>query len=294
MGHADLQQLAQVVVAGLGTGLIYGLIGVGFAIIFNVTALINLAQGEFSMLGAVMATWLLKQVGLGLPLAFAVSVVAVTVVGVVFERLCISRQRGASVQAAIIITLGAAMFLRGGAMVAWGKDPYSLPAFSGHGALTVVGVAVPLQTLWVFGIGGVLVGLLWWFFNRTLFGWAMRACAQNRAGAAFVGIDVRLMVTLSFAISAALGAIAGIVIAPLTFVSYDGGLILGLKGFVAAVLGGTGTYLGAMAGGLLLGALESLSAGYVSSTYKDAVAFGLLIVVLSLRPAGLLGTREDR
>jgi branched-chain amino acid transport system permease protein len=290
---ADLLYLAQVAVAGLGTGLIYGLIGVGFAIIFNVTALINLAQGEFSMMSAVMATWLYKRWGLGLLAASVLSVVTVTLVGVLFERICIGQRRVLSVQAAIIITLGAAIFFRGGAMVAWGKDPYSLPAFSGQGAVTVAGIAVPLQTLWIFAISGLLVLALWWFFNRTLFGWAMRACAQNQVGAAFIGIDVPLMVTLSFALSAALGAIAGIVIAPLTFVSYDGGLILGLKGFVAVVLGGTGTYLGAMIGGMLLGILESLSAGYISSTYKDAVAFAVLIIVLTLLPSGLLGARED-
>lgn len=290
----ELQYLWQVTVAGLGTGLIYGLVGIGFAIVFNVSGVINLAQGEFSMLGAMVTLSALKRLGLPLPVAAVLAVAVVTLLGVIFERICISRQKVFSVQASIIITLGAAIFARGGAMVAWGKDNHSLPAFSGQGAIPVFGAAVPLQILWVVAVGAVVIAGLFWWFNRTLFGLAMRSCAENRLGAQFVGINVRLMVTASFAMSAALGAVAGIVAAPLTFVSFDGGLILGLKGFVAAILGGSGTYLGPVLGGLVLGVLESLSAGYVSSTYKDSIAFALLILILTLRPMGLLGGRRTR
>jgi branched-chain amino acid transport system permease protein len=283
----ELQYLWQVTVAGLGTGLLYGLVGIGFAIIFNVSGIINLAQGEFSMLGAMLTLFGINR-GLPLAAAAALALVAVTLLGIVFERACISRQKVFSVQAAIIITLGASIFARGGAMVAWGKDHHSLPAFSGQGSTRVLGAVVPLQTLWIFGVTTVVIVLLAWWFRSTLFGLAMRSCADNRLGAQFVGVNVRLMVTASFAMSAMLGAIAGIVVAPLTFVSYDGGLALGIKGFVAAILGGSGTYLGPVVGGLLLGVLESLSAGYLSSTYKDSIAFGLLILIMAVRPTGLL------
>lgn len=291
---AELQYLWQVTVAGLGTGLIYGMVGIGFAIILNVSGVINLAQGEFSMLGAMVTLFALKSFGVPLALAAALAVAFVMVLGVVFERLCISSQKAFSIQAAIFITLGASIFARGAAMVAWGKDNHSLPAFSGQGAVSFLGAAVPLQILWVAGVSALVIVLLYWWFNRTLFGLAMRSCADNRLGAQFVGINVRLMVTVSFAISAALGAVTGIVAAPLTFVSFDGGLILGIKGFVAAILGGSGTYLGPVLGGLALGLLESLSAAYVSSTYKDSIAFALLIVILTLRPSGLLSGGTKR
>lgn len=290
----ELQYLWQVTVAGLGTGLIYGIVGIGFAIVLNVSGVINLAQGEFSMLGAMVTLYALKVLGLPMAAAVVLAVVLVTVLGIVFERVCISRLKVFSVQAAIFITLGASIFARGGAMVAWGKENHSLPAFSGQGAVSVFGAAVPLQVLWVVGVAAVVIAALYWWFNRTLFGLAMRSCAENRLGAQFVGINVRLMMTVSFAMSAALGALAGIVAAPLTFVSFDGGLILGIKGFVAAILGGSGTYLGPVLGGLALGVLESVSAGYISSTYKDSIAFALLILILTLRPTGLFSGRIAR
>jgi len=284
----ELQYLWQVSVAGLGTGLLYGLVGIGFAVVFNVSGIINLAQGEFSMLGAMLTLAGINALGLPLAAAALLAIAAVTLLGVAFERVCISREKALSIQAAIIITLGAAIFARGGAMVAWGKDHHSLPAFSGQGSARLLGAAIPFQTLWIVGVTAGVVALLAWWFRNTLFGLAMRSCADNRLGALFVGVNVRLMVTASFAMSAALGAIAGIVAAPLTFVWYEGGLVLGIKGFVAAILGGSGTYLGPVVGGLLLGVLESLSAGYVSSTYKDSIAFGLLILIMAVRPHGLL------
>ena len=237
----ELQYLWQVTVAGLGTGLLYGLVGIGFAVVFNVSGIINLAQGEFSMLGAMLTLFGINRLGLPLAAAAVLAVVAVTLLGIAFERACISPLKVFSMQSAIIITLGASIFARGGAMVAWGKDHHSLPAFSGQGSVSLVGAAVPLQTLWIVGVTTVVIALLVWWFRSTLFGLAMRSCADNRLGAQFVGINVRLMVTASFAMSATLGAIAGIVAAPLTFVSYDGGLVLGIKGFVAAILGGSGT-----------------------------------------------------
>ena len=290
----ELQYLWQVTVAGLGTGCIYGIVGIGFAIVLNVSGVINLAQGEFSMLGAMLTLYALQTLGLPMAAAIALAVILVTVIGIVFERLCISPLKKFSVQAAIFITLGASIFARGGAMVTWGKENHSLPAFSGQDSLPVLGAAVPYQVLWVVGVAALVTAALYWWFHRTLFGLAMRSCADNRLGALFVGINVRLMVSASFAMSAALGAAAGIVAAPLTFVSFDGGLILGIKGFVAAILGGSGSYLGAVLGGLALGALESLSAGYISSTYKDSIAFALLILILTLRPAGLFSSRTAR
>src|SRR5579871_859395 len=198
---SDLHYLWQVTVAGLGTGLIYGLVGIGFAIVLNVSGVINLAQGEFSMLGAMLALYGLKAFDLPMWAAAVLAVAIVTALGIVFERACISRQRVFSVQAAIFITLGASIFARGGAMVAWGKENHSLPAFSGQGAVTVLDAAVPLQVLWVVGVAATVIAGLYWWFNRTLFGLAMRSCAENRLGAQFVGINVRQMVTVSFAMS---------------------------------------------------------------------------------------------
>ena len=154
---SELQYLWQVTVAGLGTGLLYGLVGIGFAIVYNVSGIINLAQGEFSMLGAMLTLFAIKRLELPIVLAALLAVVVVTLLGVAFERTCISRLRPFSMQAAIIITLGASIFARGGAMVAWGKDNHSLPAFSGQGSAMVLGAAVPLQTLWIMGVAAIAI-----------------------------------------------------------------------------------------------------------------------------------------
>ena len=284
-------QLLQYLLAGLTIGAIYALVALGFSIIYNASQVINFAQGEFVMVGG-MATMSLIGAGLPLPLAAALAIVATTLVGMALEKFAVERARGASVVTLIIITIGASILLRGLASLVWDKNIHPLPAFSGDRPIAVGGATILPQSLWVLGVTLVVVAGLWWFFNRTLHGKAMLATSHNRLAAQLAGISVRRVLLVSFGLSAALGALAGILVAPITFTSWDIGIMLGLKGFAAAILGGLGSGPGAVLGGLALGLVEALSAGYVSSAYKDVIAFGIILAVLVLMPSGLLGQRS--
>jgi branched-chain amino acid transport system permease protein len=278
-------QLAQYLASGIVVGGVYALIGLGFVIVYRVTRIINFAQGEFVMLGA-----LLMATGRGFALptaaAFVLAVAAVAAVGALLERVGIHPIRRAPPTAALIVTIGASIAIRGAALAVWGTDPYALDPFSTGPPLRVLGASVVRQGLWVLAVAAVAFAGLGLFFTRTYAGTAVTACAVSPRGARLMGIRVERMWLLAFALSAALGATAGAVIAPITYATYDMGLMLGLKGFVAAVLGGLMSPVGAIAGGFLLGLLESLSAGLLSSGYKDAVAFVALILLLLAQVAG--------
>lgn len=282
------EQLFQFLVTGITVGSLYALVGLGFALIYNASDVVNFAQGEFVMLGAMAAIAFL---GAGWPLALAaIAATLLTVlVGLLMERLAIEPAGGASVVATIIITIGAAIFLRGVAMLLWGKDFHAMPPFSGDAPIHLGSAALLPQSLWVLGGAMLLVTLVHLFLNRTLIGKALLACSFNRAAAQLVGINVKVMLRLAYGLSAGLGAIAGILIAPITFSSYEAGIMLGLKGFSAAIIGGIGNPMGAVAGDLLLGVLEALGAGFISSGYKDAIAFLFVLMVLFFEPTGLFG-----
>jgi branched-chain amino acid transport system permease protein len=194
--------------------------------------------------------------------------------------------------ALIIITIGVSIVLRGSAMLLFGKDTYALPPFSGGQPLSILGASVVPQSLWVGGITFATLIAMKLYFDRTISGKAMLACACDRKAASLMGINVDTMVTVSFGFSALMGALGGAILAPITLTSYDVGILLGLKGFAACILGGLGNPFGAVAGGVILGVLESLSAGLISSGYKDAVAFVILLALLVVRPAGLFGRRS--
>lgn len=287
-------QALQFVAAGLTAGSIYALVALGFSIIFNASRVINFAQGEFVMIGGMAAASL---VGLGVPLlaAMALAVALAAGVGLLLEKLAIERAGRADVTTLIIITIGASILLRGLAQIVWGKGIHTLPPLAGDRPIALGAATVLPQSLWVLGTTLAIVAALSFFFGRTRLGRAMLATSYNRLAAQLVGIDVRRVLFASFGLAAALGAVAGVLIAPIAFTSYDAGVMLGLKGFAAAILGGLGSFQGAVVGGLLLGLLESLGAGFVSSAYKDATAFVVLLAVLLVRPDGLLGAlRSDR
>lgn len=284
--------LTQTLLSGLTAGAIYALVALGFAIIYNASHVINFAQGEFVMIGGMTAAGLVEA-GFPLVLAILVSIVVATCVGLLLEKLAIEPARGASVVTLIIITIGASILLRGLATLVWDKKIHRLPSFSGHAPIVIGGTAgsatlLP-QVLWVLGASAAAVALLTWFFRRTLAGKAMLAVSHNRLAAELMGISVRRTLAASFALSAALGALAGVLIAPIAFTSWDSGVMLGLKGFAAAILGGLGSASGAVAGGLALGLVEALGAGYVSSAYKDVFAFLIILAALVFLPHGLLG-----
>jgi branched-chain amino acid transport system permease protein len=283
-------QLLQFLFAGLTAGAIYALVALGFSIIYNASQVINFAQGEFVMIGG-MATVSFLHLGLPLPLAALAAVAATTLVALALDKLAVERARGASVVTLIIITIGASILLRGLASLVWDKNIHPLPAFTGDKPIAIDGATLLPQSLWVMGVSLAILAALWWFFNRTLYGKAMLATSHNRLAAQLAGISVRRVLLVSFGLSGALGALAGILVAPITFTSWDVGVMLGLKGFAAAILGGLGSGPGAVLGGLVLGLVEALAAGYLSSAYKDVIAFVIILAVLVLMPRGLLGRR---
>lgn len=282
----------QYLFSGLTTGAIYALVAIGYNIIYNVTEVINFAQGEFVMLGGLMAVFFVGTLHFPIPAAFVCAVLTVSCVGLAMDRFVLSRARNKSVLSLIIITIAVSILLKGAAMFEWGKDPYTLPPFTQGEPITIFGAALQLQALWVLGIVALVVVLLSIFFHRSMYGKAMLACADNPRAARLSGIPVRQMVLLSFLLSAGIGAAAGAVITPISLMEYDRGALLGLKGFGAAALGGLGQFFGALAAGLFLGLAESFCAGYLSSGYKDAVALLLLLMVLFFKPEGLFGSRE--
>jgi branched-chain amino acid transport system permease protein len=286
------RQLFQYILSGISNGAIYALIGFGFAIIYNSTGIINFAQGEFVMLGGMLTVFFLAVLNLPLLPAIVLAVIISTIVGISFERLAIRPLKSAKPLSLIIITIGASIFIRGAAMLVWGKDTHVIPAFSSNNPLYIAGATILPQHLWILGVTVLIVISSRIFFNYSIVGKAMRACSYNSLAAGLVGINVKSMVFLSFAISSAIGSMAGIIIAPLTMTSYDVGVMLGLKGFCAVIIGGMSSGLGTLLGGLLLGLLESLGAGFISASYKDAIAFIILLLILFIRPEGLFRKRE--
>ena len=283
-------QFMQYLLTGLTVGAIYALVALGFSIIFNASHVINFAQGEFVMIGG-MATMSLTATGVPYGLAIPLAVAAAALVGLALEKFAVEPAQGASVVTLIIITIGASIFLRGLATLVWDKNLHALKPFTGDTPIAIAGATILPQSLWVLGVTLAIVLALSWFFGRTLLGKAMLATSHNRLAAQLVGINVRMVLFLSFGLSAALGAVAGILIAPITTTSYDVGVMLGLKGFAAAILGGLGSGAGAVVGGLVLGIAETMSAGYLSSAYKDAIAFLIILAVLFFMPSGLFGKR---
>ena len=285
-----LSQFLQFMFSGVTVGATYALAALGFTLIYNASNVINFAQGEFIMLGGMLTVFFLKT-GLPMPVALALAVAIPAAVGVLVEKLAIEPAKGAEVVGLIIITIGASLVLRGLVQIWLGKGAATFPAFSGDAPIAVGGAALAPQTLWVLGTTTAIVTALWLFFNRTLAGKAILATSFDPLAAQLVGINTQWVLLVSFALSAAIGAVGGILLTPITMTSYDVGIMLGLKGFVAAVVGGLGNGLGAVVGGLMVGIIEALSAGYISSAYKDAAPFLLIFVVLFFLPRGLFGAK---
>ncbi len=286
-----LAQVLQFLFSGVTVGATYALAALGFTLIYNASNVINFAQGEFIMLGGMLAV-LFTQAGLPLPVALMLAIIVPAIVGVLIEKLAIEPVKGAETVTLIIITIGASLVIRGLVAVFLGKNTHSLPPFSGDAPIEILGATLLPQSLWVLGVTALVVVALWYFFNRTLQGKAMLATSVNRLAAELVGINTGWVLFMSFAMSAALGALGGILLTPITMTSYDVGIMLGLKGFVAAVLGGLGNGLGAVVGGLLVGILEAMGAGYISSAYKDAIPFVLILLILFFMPRGLFGGKS--
>ncbi|MBR2117228.1 MAG: branched-chain amino acid ABC transporter permease [Pseudomonadota bacterium] len=285
-----MPEFVQFLISGLTVGAVYALVALGFTLVYNASDVVNFAQGEFVMLGG-MVTVFATAAGVPLPLAAVLAVCVSVIVGLLLYWLAIEPARDASPVTLIIITIGASILLRGAAQILFDKQFHKLPSISGDTPIHLLGATVQPQSFWVLGGTAVIVLLLYVFLERTVLGKAVLATAANRLAARLVGINTATVMALAFGGSAAIGAIAGILITPITLTSYDVGTMLALKGFAAAMLGGMGNPLGAVAGGLLLGLLEAFGVGYISSTYKDAFAFIVILLVLFAMPQGLFGRR---
>lgn len=282
----DLSQLLQLLFSGLTVGSIYALIAIGFVTIYNVTGVLNFAQGEFAMFGAMAC---ITFVGFGMPLVAAVvlSIVIVTCIGALFERLAIHPARHSSVPTMIIITIGASMAFRGIGMMIWGTNTRNLKPFSGGDSIHIFHAVLLPQNLWAISISIVCLLAMYVFFNKTYTGKAVTACVVNRFAARLMGINPEMMSLAAISVSAGLGALGGIVIAPIAGASYNMGLMLGLKAFVAAVIGGLTNAPAAVVGAFIIGILESFTAGLWTTGFQDAVSFAVLLMVLFLLPNGI-------
>ncbi|MFD2370521.1 branched-chain amino acid ABC transporter permease [Brevibacillus sp. GCM10020057] len=286
-----MTELLQYVANGLVSGGIYAIVAVGFITIYNVSKVINLAQGEFLMLGGMVTV---AMIGMNVPYALAVllAILVVTLVGVAMQKYVIAYVKKASPISLIILTIGISTLIRGLASLIWGKDSYSLEPITSNQPITFGGVNIAQQSLWILAAVLVVLFLLWYLMEKTMLGKKINACSVNPMAARLMGISPAKMSMLAFGISGATGAIAGIVIAPLSVTSYDIGVLLGIKGFSAAILGGLGNPLGAAVAAFILGIAESLGAGYISSGMKDAIAFLVLIAMLLVKPSGIFGERS--
>ena len=283
--------VAQYLVAGLTYGTIYAVVGMGFNIIYNATGIINFAQGEFVMLGGMTAVSLSTL--LPLPIAIAGAVLATMAVGALIEMTFIRWLSRPSVLRMIIITIGISILVREAALLLWGQGVRALPYFTGNevSSIALGGARVSPQVLWAVGACAAMVVAITAFFRFTMLGRQMRACSANRVAASLCGLPTRNLITLSFVLSAGMGALAGCVVSPITQTQYGMGTGLAIKGFTVAILGGLGNSLAALAAGLLLGVVESFSVSLLPTAYKDAVSIAVLLAVLFLRPSGIFGGR---
>lgn len=288
-----LEHALQYVFSGITVGSIYAIVAIGFNIIYSTTGVLNFAQGEFVMLGGMVAFSLTAIMPLALAIPLAVFIVALC--GILLEFIFFRHLRSHSILHMIIITIGLSILIQEVALHIWDEKVRSLPYFTGDeiSSVKIWGASISPQVFWVLGSATLIVVVLHLFYRRTIKGKAMRACSSNPAAAELAGINTANMRTFAFGLSAALGALGGCVISPITMTQYDMGTGLAIKGFAAAILGGLGNPLAGVAGGLIVGLAESLSIPFMPAAYQDAVAFGILLLALFVRPHGLFGCRDS-
>lgn len=287
----DATFVLQTVISGVGTGIIYGLIGIGFCVIYNASGIVNFAQGMFVMLGGMVTHALLTRAGLPPILAIPLAVVLCAALGIAVDRLVVQPlwRRNATMFVMILATLAAQIVVERITLMVAGDQPRTFSGFTTAAPWKLGGIAISPQLVWIASASLVLVAGLALFFARTRTGRAMRACAINREAAALQGIPVSRMLALSFALSAALGAIAGILITPTQYTAFNVGVPFAISGFIAAILGGFGNAAGAFAGGIMLGVAQALAIVIFGAGFKNVAALSILLIFLLARPQGLFG-----
>lgn len=299
--------LLQQIINGIVQGSVYALVALGYTMVYGILGLINFAHGEVVMVGAMVAlTTSVALIASGLPLSLVlfISLLAAILVcmflGYAIERIAYRRLRNAPRLAPLITAIGVSIVLQNLAMIFWGRGYHAFPQLLPDATHTIAGAVINEVQIVIVLVALTMMGGLLLLIHRTRLGRAMRAVAENPAAAALMGVDINAVIAITFMLGSALAAVAGIMVsANYGIVHYYMGSILGLKAFTAAVLGGIGNVRGAMLGGLLLGLIESLGAGYIGdltggffgSNYQDVFAFFVLIAVLVFRPSGLLGER---
>ncbi len=283
----------QSILTGLTNGFVYGLVGLGLASIFRGTRIINAMQGDFALIGGITAVLLIERAGVPPLLAFVAAVLIGGIAGWLMEVVLVRplRRRGGSEDSYLLLTLGVAFAVSALVLYLIGRDSHVLPGIGGEGIVVIGDAAIRIHALWLIAISLAVMGALRLFFSRTALGLSMLAAALDAEGASTTGINVPMMRTLTFALGGLIGGLAGVLVGPLVTVFFDMGLLLTLKGFAAAILGGLANPLGAIVGGVTLGLLESIAIVAVSSGYKDVIAMGILIVIMIAMPNGLLGRR---
>jgi branched-chain amino acid transport system permease protein len=282
----------QLLVSGITVGSIYALVAIGFTLVYRASDIFNFAQGEYVMLGGMIAGVLMAVAGFGLASAAAAAIVVTVAVGIASYFLAIKPARDAAPVQILIITIGISVLLRGLTSATLGKDFVRIPSFVSPEVFNFGGVVIQSQALIVI-VGTAIMALgLWLFLKLTVLGKGVTAVSANQMAANLVGINPTLIIALCFGISAFIGVVGGLLATPITMSSYDAGTMLAIKGFSAAMLGGMSSAAGPLAGGLLIGLLEAFGAGYLSSTYKDVIALAVLLAVLAFRPQGLFGGRS--
>jgi branched-chain amino acid transport system permease protein len=286
--------VAQSILSGIGVGAIYGLIGIGFCVIYNASGIVNFAQGAFVMLGGMLTQAAMARLGLPLPLAALIAIAAVAACGVVLERIVVRPlwNRGSTMFVMILATLAAQIVVERVTQILAGDQPRTLPVFTDLPPLKLAGFAINFQFLWIVGCSAIVIVALALFFSSTKTGKAMRACSINREAAALQGINVSRMLALAFALSAGLGAVAGILITPTQYTAFNVGVPFAISGFIAAIVGGFGRPFGAFAGGILLGVAQALAIVFLGAAFKNIAALSILLLFLFVRPTGLLGSAK--
>ncbi|MCD6681117.1 MAG: branched-chain amino acid ABC transporter permease [Burkholderiaceae bacterium] len=285
--------LFQGVLTGLTNGFVYALIGLGLSVVYRGTRIINAMQGEFGLIAGIVGYLVLTVLGLHMALAFVGGVIAGGVVGLLVETVLVrpARRRGATDDTYLLITLGIAFAISAAALYFFGRDNRVLPGIGGEGSVDLFNAAIRIHSLWLMAISVVVVALLRLFYTGTPLGVAMTAASIDADGAATVGINVPWMRSLTFVLGGAIGGLAGMLVAPLITIHYEMGLLLTLKGFAAAILGGLTNPFSAVVGGIALGLIEALAVVTISSGYKEVISMTLLIVIMILMPNGILGRK---
>jgi branched-chain amino acid transport system permease protein len=290
----DLAYFGQILVNGLSVGCIYGLIGIGFCVIYNASGIVNFAQGSFVMLGGMVTYVLLTSLHLPIIVAGPLAVLLVAAIGIVIERFVLRPlwDRNATMFVMILATLAVQIVIERATLLLVGDQPKSIPVFTDLPPIRIAGISVGYQTLWIVGTSLLLIVLLAVFFQKTLVGRAMRACSINREAAALQGISVSRMLALSFALSAGLGAIAGILLTPTQFTAFNVGTPFAISGFIAAIVGGFGRPFGAFLGGIALGLAQALAVFSLGANLRNVAALSVLLIFLFFRPSGILGSAK--